>query len=1051
MVEGIYEEIINNKIFKELEELDNDKMLIGKDKLDSEEAKIFLSQYICKITKNALQYLREDSENDEIDESKAYILKQIELCNEIIDLLKEKLKKDEFEELKIAKDAEVLSCVFSKINNKKEIKDIVRPATSISQTTLFTGSKSEPSMLDELKKEIASCDEIKMLVSFIKWSGLIRILDKLKDFTNSGNKLTIITTSYMGATDYKAIIELSKLQNTTIKISYDTQNTRLHAKTYIFKRNTGFTTAYVGSSNMSGVALTSGLEWNVKISEKESMEVLKKIDVTFESYLNSSDFSTYTDSEENREKLYNALNKSKITQNNTTFDFDITPYEYQKEILENLQAERDVFNRYKNLVVAATGVGKTAIAGFDYKRFREENKNARLLFIAHREEILKKSRETFGNILKDLNFGELMVGDSKPSTIDNLFISIQSFNSSNFIKNTNPDFYDYIVIDEFHHAAAESYQKVLEFYKPKILLGLTATPERMDGKDILKYFDDVIASEMRLPEAIDNQLLVPFQYFGVTDSTDLSQLKWTRGGYDISELEDIYVDNAENANKRAKEIILATMKYTGDIESIKGLGFCVGVKHAKYMCAKFNEAEIKSIYITGDSDSEFRKTAMSRLKSGEIKFIFTVDLYNEGVDIPEINTVLFLRPTQSLTIFLQQLGRGLRKCKDKDCLTVLDFIGQSNSNYNFEEKFVALAGKANIDIKERVEKNFPLLPRGCYIELEKLAKEYVLKTFKSLKTNTSTLREKIKNFVKDTGKELTLKNFLAYYKINIVDFYKSERTFTNLCISAGILDEKIDEKDEFTIKRMFALLTTNSPKLMKFAKKYIKNIDAELSKEELILEQMLYYTFYSKTPIKAGYNSTKEAMKAIIKNKSLKKEILEMLEIQYENINCVPIKNTYDFICPLEVHCTYSRAQILAGIQYYTETLAPTLQSGVLHCKDKHLDAFFITLNKTEKEFSIATMYEDYAKSENIFHWQTQNTVSSESKTAERYINKNNEGKVSLFVREYRKENGIVAPYIYLGEAEYVNHEGSKPVSFDWRLLNNIPAKYISGMNKNIL
>lgn len=292
MKNGIYEEIINNKILKEI---DNDQLLIGKEKLDPEEAKNVLTQYIANITKRALKYVR-----DEISEPQEYLAEQIELCNEIIQLLKEKLQDSEFEELKVSDSAEVLTYVYEKINNTDFNNKVVRPETSISRTSLFTGSKKEPNLNEEMKKETVSCDEICMLVSFIKWSGLRIILDELKEFTQNGKKLKIITTSYMGATDFKAVEELAKLPNTEIKVSYDTERTRLHAKEYIFKRKNGFTTAYVCSSNMSNVAMSTGLEWNVKLSEKETFEIITKINATFETYWNDSLFETFDNSEKSR-------------------------------------------------------------------------------------------------------------------------------------------------------------------------------------------------------------------------------------------------------------------------------------------------------------------------------------------------------------------------------------------------------------------------------------------------------------------------------------------------------------------------------------------------------------------------------------------------------------------------------------------------------------------------------------------------------------------------------------------------------------------------------
>lgn len=1041
MKNGIYEEIINNKILKEIS---NEELIIGKEKLDSEDAKTFLTQYIAEITKTALKCIR-----DEITEPQECLLKQVELCNDIIELLKQKLNEDEFEDLKITESAEVLTYVYDRMNNSNFNNQVIRPETSISRTSLFTGARKEPNLQEEIKREIFSADEICILVSFIKWSGLRTILDELKLFTERGKKLKIITTSYMEATDFKAVEELSKLPNTEVKISYDTERTRLHAKSYIFKRENGFTTAYVGSSNMSNVAMTSGLEWNVKLSEKESFEIIAKINATFETYWNDSTFETFDNSEKNREYLRNALSKSKNNKTDMTFEFDIKPYTYQKEILENLEAERKIFGRYRNLVVAATGVGKTVISAFDYKRFRDENPRARLLFVAHREEILKKSRDTFRYICKDLNFGELLVGNNKPESIENLFVSIQSLNSSKLIERTSPDFYDYIVIDEVHHGAAQSYKKLLEYYKPKVLLGLTATPERMDGEDITRFFDKKMAYELRLPEAIDNKLLCPFQYFGVSDFVDLSDLKWTRGGYEVSELENVYVFDTEKAKRRAQDIIKNTIKYVDDIENVKALGFCVSIKHAEFMANEFNNAGIPSIALTGNSTDEIRKNAAKNLTDGNIKVIFTVDLFNEGVDIPQINTILFLRPTESLTIFLQQLGRGLRIADGKECLTVLDFIGQSNKNYKFADKYRALIGKTKKSVESYVKDGFVSLPKGCFIKLEKQAKEYVLRNIKGLKNNKDVLIGKIKYFENDTGEKLNLKNFLRYNNISLDEFYNGKRTFTRLCAEAEIIQDFQYENEEVLNKRIVNLLSMDSPKLIEFSRKYINNTDMNLNKEDLILRNMLYYTFYVKNPDREGISSIKEGIEKIISNKLIKEEILDILDVLYEEINCVPIKNSYDFICPLEVHCKYTQAQILAGLEYYREDFYGPMLEGVKYFKDKDLDIFFITLNKSEKDFSELTLYEDYAISENLFHWQSQHKDTENSKNVQRYVNSN--GRVSLFVREYKTENGKASPYIYLGECTHVSHQGNNPVSFIWKLKNNIPGKFISEANKNVL
>lgn len=757
--DGLYEQIINKGLETELSSTDK---LSATAPIDSAEASRVLAKYIAEVVEKGL---------DNVADNGGDVNSQVALANRIISTIINETKENELDEMTVAERAEQLLALFDKKNSILAIDEkaaIIRPETSIAQSSLFTGAIHEPQMFTELKKEIISCNRIDMLVSFIKWSGLRLIMDELAAFTQNGGELRIITTSYMGATDVKAIEELRKLPNTKIKVSYDTRRTRLHAKTYVFYRDTGFTTAYVGSSNLSNAAISSGLEWNVKVTRKDLPETIDKIAATFESYWNSNEFEYY--SEEQKERLARALKAEKYFDNNSAeiYTMDIAPYSYQQEILDKLDAERKVRGYNRNLIVAATGTGKTVISALDYKRFCRQNsdKPCRLLFVAHREEILKQSMYTFRAVLKDANFGEMFVGNYKPESIDNLFISIQTFNSQSFTDKTSPDFYDYIIVDEFHHAAAPTYQKLLSYYNPHILLGLTATPERMDGKSILPYFNNRIAAEIRLPEAIDRKLLCPFQYFGVTDSVDLDNLKWAAGGYDKGELSRIYTLSGMIANRRADLVISSLLKYVTDIDDVKGLGFCVTVEHAIFMSDYFNAHSIPSMYLTGHSPDEERKEAKNRLVKGEVRFIFVVDIYNEGVDIPEVNTVLFLRPTESLTVFLQQLGRGLRLSEDKECLTVLDFIGQANKKYNFEDKFAALLSNTTRGVTREIRDGFISLPKGCYIQLEKKAARYILDNIRSSYGNSAGLVARIATFEEDTDQKLTLENFLDHYRLD---------------------------------------------------------------------------------------------------------------------------------------------------------------------------------------------------------------------------------------------------------------------------------------------
>ena len=1044
--DGLYEQIINKGLETELGSTDK---LSTTAPIDSAEASKVLAKYIAEVVEKGL---------DNVIDNGGDVNSQVALANRIISTVINETKENGFDEMSVAERAEQLLALFDKKNNilaLDEKTEIIRPETSIAQSSLFTGAIHEPQMYTELKKEIVSCNRIDMLVSFIKWSGLRLIIDELETFTKNGGELRIITTSYMGATDVKAIEELRKLPNTKIKVSYDTKRTRLHAKTYVFYRNTGFTTAYVGSSNLSNAAISSGLEWNVKVTKKDLPETIDKIAATFESYWNSNEFEYYN--EEQKERLARALKAEKYFENNNAevYTIDIAPYSYQQEILDRLEAERKVRGHYRNLVVAATGTGKTVISALDYKRFRKQNpdKPCRLLFVAHREEILKQSMYTFRAVLKDANFGEMFVGNHKPESIDNLFISIQTFNSQSFTEKTTPEFYDYIIVDEFHHAAAPTYQKLLSYYNPRILLGLTATPERMDGKNILPYFNNRIASEIRLPEAIDRKLLCPFQYFGVTDTVDLDKLKWAAGGYDKGELSRIYTLSGMMANRRADLVVSSLLKYVTDIDDVKGLGFCVSIEHAEFMSNYFNEHNIPSMFLTGHSPDEERKEAKARLVKGEVRFIFVVDIYNEGVDIPEVNTVLFLRPTESLTVFLQQLGRGLRLSEDKECLTVLDFIGQANKKYNFEDKFAALLSNTTRSVTREIKDGFVSLPKGCYIQLEKKAARYILDNIRASYGNSAGLVSRIATFEEDTGLELSLANFLDYYHIDARSIYKFD-SFSRLCARADVIDEFEEPVEETLSKALGRFASVDSRRWISFLVDMLKNIDntdfSALSDVEKRMMQMFYITIWGKSIEDWNNQEVIDNLYSLSDSPVLLSELIALLEYNYNRIDFIDDTVDLGFDCPLDLHCTYTRDQLLVAMDFMKPN---TVREGVKWLPEKEIDVFFITLNKSDKDYSPTTMYNDYSINETLFHWQSQSTTNADGKVGQRYINHRRLGsKVLLFVREFKNDPyGNTAPYTYLGIANYVTHNGSRPMNVTWQLDKAIPAKYLKKTNKMVV
>jgi superfamily II DNA or RNA helicase len=1038
MNEGIYEELVTQLVSMKINELSHDAFYINKTKLDKEEASVIISRHLSKIIKGALDVLKGEHQ----------IEHQIEIANKIIQFLKDELKDNDFDKDLIESEGEILKAVFTRTDAhfsdlNLHLKEIT-PYTRLTHSELFTGgSNTGLSLESELKKEILSSNRIDLLVSFIKFKGIIILERELKEFTQRGGQLRVITTTYMGASDYKAIQMLSKLENTQVKISYNNGNERLHAKAYLFYRNTGFHTGYIGSSNFSRSALTDGLEWNVKITTKEVSHIIDKFQKTFDSYWNSDDFEIFDDNI-HKEKLIESLNKGKLTKSgvvNPASFFDVKPYPFQNEILEKLEVERSVHNRFRNLVVAATGTGKTVISAFDYKNFKKDNKTAKLLFLAHRKEILEQAQSTFQGILRDNNFGELWVDGSVPSNYEFVFASIQTLNNRLENLELSKDFYDFIIIDECHHLTASSYRGIINYFNPKVLLGLTATPERMDGGDIKDDFHNRIAAEIRLPEALNRKLLCPFQYFGISDSVDLTNTNWERGRYIVSELSNLYTGN----DRRVGEIISALDKYTKDYNDVRAIGFCVSIEHAKFMAEKFSLAGFKADYLAS-TNTQNRDGIRSKLQKKEINYLFVVDIFNEGVDIPEIDTVLFLRPTESLTIFLQQLGRGLRLAEGKECLTVLDLVGNARPEYNFENKFRALIGKTSTSVKKEVEDNFPHLPLGCSIVLEKKAKDVILNNIiAATSINQNQLIQKVRSFQNQTTLPLNLRNFIEFYNLPLELMYKKNRNFgwKRLCQMANIIDDFQTENESqilSAIKNKWLSTASSSyfSFILKLAEKDFQIRMNDLSEIEQSMALMLHYDVWQSA---GGFKSLEDSINQIGKNKVLVEEIAELMEILLDRINFKEIEIDLPYKHPLKVHARYTRDQILAAFGFSSFERKSSNREGVAESSELNTELLFINLIKSDEDFSPTTMYDDYAINERLFHWQSQNSAGPDTPKGKSYItHRQNEKKILLFVREKTNDEfGNTMGYVFVGEGSLNSHYGSKPMSIEWELKESMP------------
>ena len=433
------------------------------------------------------------------------------------------------------------------------------------------------------------------------------------------------------------------------------------------------------------------------------------------------------------------------------------------------------------------------------------------------------------------------------------------------------------------------------------------------------------------------------------------------------------------------------------------------------MSEYFNAHHIPSMYLTGSSPDEERKTAKDRLVAGEVRFIFVVDIYNEGVDIPEVNTVLFLRPTESLTVFLQQLGRGLRLAENKECLTVLDFIGQANKKYNFEDKFAALLSNTTRSVVREIKDGFVSAPKGCYIQLEKIAARHILDNISAAYGRRNGLVAKVATFAEDTGLELTLANFLNHYRLNPKLIYKFA-TFSRICEQAGMMDVFAEPLEETIRKACLKLTTIDSRRWIRFLLNILPRLDDvdfnALTAIEKRMMEMFYVTVWGKAAEDWNNDEVLDNLYALSDSPTLINELIHLLQYQYEKIDFIDEPVNLGFDCPLDLHCTYSRDQLLVALDFMKPN---TVREGAKWLSDKQLDVFFVTLNKSEKDYSPTTMYNDYSINESLFHWQSQSTTAESSPTGQRYIRHKERGsKVLLFVREFkadREVNGLAESY----------------------------------------
>lgn len=918
-----------------------------------------------------------------------------------------------------------------------------RPDTPLGVSALLTGSSRTPSLVSQIRAELHSADRADWLVSFIKWSGIRPLKEALQRFTETpapegGPRLRVATTSYLGATDLKAIEFLTSLPHTEVRASFDTHRTRLHAKAYTFHRQTGFGSSYVGSANVSRVALDEGLEWTAKISQHELPQLWRQVTAAFESHWDDpAEFEPVQRGDLFRLKAALEAEQGATSGNPapaSTF-FELRPYAFQQEILDAIARERAA-GLHRHLVIAATGTGKTMVAAFDYQRVirqRDDGTRPSLLFVAHRKEILQQALNSFRHVLRDNGFGDMLVGESTPAQHRHLFCSVQSWHSRK-LDELDPDHFDYVVLDEAHHASADSYQALLAHLQPDTLLGLTATPERSDGRDIRDDFGDRYTHEIRMPDAIEQRLLAPFHYFGIGDhpDIDLSNLAWQRGGYVTAELQAVLGAN----DARARWVFDHLIDTVADPARIRALGFCVSREHARFMARRFTDWGLPAVALTADSSAEERRQVQGELIRRRIRIIFTVDLYNEGVDIPEVDTLLLLRPTESLTIYLQQLGRGLRLHDEKPHLTVLDFVAPQHRQFRYADRFRALSNQPRRRVDQQIEHGFPWLPSGCLVDLDRVARDHVLDNIRQqLGMRRPQLIQQLQPLVREEAAP-SYRAMLDWLHLDEPDELLRHGPPCLLRAEAsGKALEPIERYRKPLTRGLRQLAQCDDVALLETL---ITHLDGNGSADTDVLTLAYALLWPNDRP---GDGSLTAIEGFIRENDALRHDLLDITRDRREGL--LPASGIHlERSGPLELHTSYTREQITLALGKGSLAKPHPSREGLVHVPERRVDAFFVTIDKAEADFSPSTLYEDYAITDRLFHWQSQSRVRPESPTGQRYIHHREQGyQPMLFVRPRRTlANGLTAPFHFCGPLRYQRHEGSQPMNIVWELEYPLPA-----------
>ena len=961
---GLYEQLISETLQAKLSEV-GAGLTPSREPLRKAEAGDRLALHLARLVERSVDSL---PEKDRVERGLA-------LARALIETLAQELGQDDLRSESPVGEESVLRALLAR-QPDGSTESLESPLIPLLDTTLLTNAPGEPRVGHQIQTEIGSAHRIDVVMAFIRRTGIRPFLEAFRRHCQSGQPLRVLTTTYTGSTEQRALEELQNL-GADVRVSYDTSSTRLHAKAWLFHRADGFSTAYVGSSNLAHSAQISGLEWNVRASGARNPDLVEKVAAVFEGYWESGDFKPFVSAEfEERSRRPDSQTRTLLS------PVEIRLEPFQERLLEEIEVARER-GQHRNLLVAATGTGKTVMAAIDYARLRTRLDRSRLLFVAHRGELLEQSMATYGHALRDRDFGELWVGGKRPSRWEHVFASIQSLSSTG-LDSVDPNHFDVVVVDEFHHAAAKSYRTLLDHVRPRELLGLTATPERADGLPVLDWFDGRISAELRLWDAIDQHRLSPFIYYGVHDGVDLTQVAWKRGrGYDVEGLTNVYTAD----DVWARLVLDQLSQRVDDLGSMRALGFCVSVEHARFMARVFNALGVASTAVWGDSPEHERREALQQLRDGKINVLFSVDLFNEGVDLPNVDTLLLLRPTDSPTLFLQQLGRGLRKANNKHSCLVLDFVGQHRREFRFDRRLQALLGGSRKHVERQVEGGFPFLPAGCHMELEHRAREIVLESIKrAVPSRWAAKAEELRRLVGEGRGSLPA--YLEDAGLELEDVYAGTKGWSDLKELAGV-ELEASGPSETTLRRACGrLLHVDDIERLDAYRELLSSSSAPAVDDPASragrLARMLVASLCDQAVTKE--ETLADGLNRLWDHPQVRAELIELFGVLAEQIDHQHYGLPEHPDVPLQVHARYTRLEILAAFRPQPKAKVPAWQTGCYWVPEAKADLFAFTLDKTSGQFSPTTRYKDYAISPTLIHWESQSVTRADSETGLRSI-----------------------------------------------------------------